>query len=190
MIRDLVLDREPPAELPVLQPTKFEFVINLKTAKALGVTISDNLLSLSRRGDRVSLAFRCIRSRQLVALVRYSKMADGLPLSVEEQSCSGYHCDDRVRPPPGIRGHPRDLPIALSDRPHDGSVVSSLHGMNDPQPEGHMASHIERRKFLATLGGAAATCPLAARAAGPDDGLILATMTAPSPFSRPRIPRA
>src|ERR1700741_3702660 len=34
--------------------------------------------------------------------------------------------------------------------------------MNDPQPEGHMASHIERRKFLATLGGAAAW-PLAAR---------------------------
>ena len=35
--------------------------------------------------------------------------------------------------------------------------------MNDPQPEGHMASHIERRKFLATLGGAVAW-PLAARA--------------------------
>src|SRR5262249_29017242 len=37
------------------------------------------------------------------------------------------------------------------------------HCMNDPQPEGHMASHIERRKFLATLCGAAAW-PLAARA--------------------------
>jgi ABC-type uncharacterized transport system substrate-binding protein len=36
-----------PAELPVVRTTKFEFVINLKTAKALGIKISDDLLSLA-----------------------------------------------------------------------------------------------------------------------------------------------